>query len=208
MPQEFRYFMLINETETVTDDIFPYIKDSNGTTLLWDGSIGDPKTSVRSGTNGGESWSLSKGRLCLTYESAQSYTYDLSMLDGPKSGTLLILGGCMKDSASPASDTHNKWTYSDTAQNTVYGIYHKDDKSFMVYPSQDAAAPQLNQQSLNGPAMANFLVALGGLLSPEDLEEEAIDGEGNLQRSCLKVVFNYRGHSLLSSEVSVLNGGF
>lgn len=54
---KFRYFMLINETKTENNGIFPFLKDTSQD-ILYDGSQKDAGAGVPAGTKGGKSCSL------------------------------------------------------------------------------------------------------------------------------------------------------
>lgn len=51
---EFRYLMLINESTTENNDIFPFLKKQNGQ-IAWDGSSAESTNSVPPSKEGGES---------------------------------------------------------------------------------------------------------------------------------------------------------
>ena len=51
---EFRYLMLINESKSENDNIFPYLQDKTGA-IFWNGSIQDSETFVPPGIPSGES---------------------------------------------------------------------------------------------------------------------------------------------------------
>lgn len=81
-----------------------------------------------------------------------------------------MLGACQKNTSQTANDTANTWTYKSDSLHTVYGHYYGEGNFVVEIPNSstaDAAALPDNYHSINTPAVAKLLVALGGVLSPQ-----------------------------------------
>lgn len=105
----------------------------------------------------------------MTDESA-SHKFDFNHHPGPESGKVVILGCGQKDASETESDTAHPWTYRYSSEDTVVGHYDGKGNFTVDPPNQsvdNAVALPDDYHSINSPAVAKLLVALGGVISPQ-----------------------------------------
>lgn len=108
---------------------------------------------------------------CLTDDSGTYRPFDLNKIsNGPKSQTHLILGCGVQGKAQSYSDPASIRTYKKDSQHEAAGHY-KEGKFTLERAKQSsldaAAALQEAYAKLNSTAVAKFLIAVAGLISPE-----------------------------------------
>ncbi len=105
-------------------------------------------------------------------DESDSHIFDFNHLDGPRSGTVVMLGCCHENTSKTVNDTEHLWTYNLKSSGTAVGRYYGEGKFSIEDPKpltlrENAAALPDSYYIINSPAVAKLLVALGGVISPQ-----------------------------------------